>query len=152
MGQSSKAIKKVIRRSNKLYEKDVESISELISKWPGQAPTWNEIIDKVKSLTQQEYTRQALSRHNDIAVAFDTRRKGADQEPRRPRGSVGLQIANDKIDALKGENEFLKAINRQFKEQYVRWIINAYAKGLTIEALDGALVAPKRGSLHKEED
>lgn len=131
------------QRAKKLREKDVKFIAQLITQWPERAPTWDQVVAKIAEMTGEEYTRQALHRHQTIALAFETRRSRP-QDARAPRGSIALQIAEGKIVDLKAQVAFLEAENRQYKERLVRWAYNAYAK-MTEAELDEPLPDPQRG-------
>lgn len=145
MGKVAKTTAGSRKRSRKLRDNDIDFIARLITGWPECAPKWDEIIAKVKSVTGEEYTRQALARHKRIVLALEARRERPDSK-RAPRGSVAARIAQDKIEKLKTQVAALEKENADLKEQFVRWAYNAYGRGLTREMLDADLPAIRRGN------
>ena len=151
MGRKIAQTKPVRSRSKKLREADIEFIANMIAVWPDPAPTWAEIIAKIKTVNNQEYTRQALSKHERIALAFETR-KSRVMTARAPRGSVMIQEANARIEALQAQLALKDKIIETLKERFVRWAFNAHGRGMTEAMLDQPMIDPRRGNLHQEND
>lgn len=151
MARPEKPIKPSRKRSKKLRETDVEFIANLIAAWPDNAPTWDDVIARVKTINQQQYTRQALSKHQKIALAFELR-KSRPIKARAPRGSVMAQEARDRIEALLATIELKDKIIETLRERFVRWAYNANGKKMTEAMLDAPLVDPRRGNLHQENE
>lgn len=124
-----------------LTDANIETICEMITGWDTKTPlTWREIESAVEGRLGHRYTRQALEKRERIKTAYTTRSNVLKNLPERsPRGSVELLAAQARIDSLKAENERLKVENERLLAQFVRWLYNATAAGLTKETLNAAL-------------
>jgi hypothetical protein len=127
-----------MKRSRNLSEDDLQAIIEMLDGWAGPL-TWKLLIDAVYSRLRNRYTRQALHKHQRIRIAFEVRKKNPDQGEQRPRGSVQLQKAMERITRLEAENQRLQRENDLLLEQFARWAYNAYVKGISESELNRPL-------------
>lgn len=71
-----------------LNDKNIKDIREMLDGWNGPL-TWQSLIDGIKGLTGQTYTRQTLHSHEPIRLAYSVRRNIIKDRPEvAPRGSV----------------------------------------------------------------
>ncbi len=118
-----------------LTTKDIEIFVKLIHVWEGKL-TWEALCDEGAKLIGSRPTRQTLSAHERIMVAYQGRKKSGFTPTRRP---ASLSIAEQRIRALEGENSCLQDENYRLLEQFQRWQYNAYKRGVSAEVLDAPL-------------
>lgn len=125
-------------RAPNLTDESIEKIVRVIGSWSGERLTWNLLIDAVSVSLKARYTRQALSKHTKIQIAYDTKNKAL--SARRPdsesTGNADLDKALRVIDELKLEVARLKVGERIFLEQFARWAHNATQAGIDYQILD----------------
>jgi hypothetical protein len=63
----------MVRRSKNLDDKLIREIVEILDGW-SDALTWDALVDTVYKRTGQQYTRQALHKHERIKQAFTHRK------------------------------------------------------------------------------
>lgn len=147
----------MVRRSKNLSDDDIQLIVNILDGWSGKL-TWPLVIEAVERRLHSRYTRQALYKHDRIAAAVELARKALG----RAKGPVGrtskspvLQLALDRIERLKRENQRLEAENNRLLEQFARWVYNASLRNLDEAFLNQALPRaskrqdPVRKSAHR---
>jgi hypothetical protein len=129
------------RRSPNLTQAAVREILDIIDGWAGEPLTWAALTARIWQRLGATYTRQALHRHTRIAAAFSRRRLEAASETgtKQPRGSVEVQKARESIARLQAKIERLEDENRALTEQFLVWLYNANARGVSVEQLNRAL-------------
>ncbi len=127
-------------RAKNLRDNDVALIVSIIDGWGGNL-TWDALIADIELRLHSRYTRQALHKHVRIRDAFAFRKKGAmtREEVKRPRGSIELRKAMERIARLEAENARLEAENNNLLSQFARWAYNASIRGLDATYLGQAL-------------
>jgi hypothetical protein len=128
------------RRSKNLDASITAEIIAILDCWVGKL-TWELLLNRIESNFSLKYTRQTLSNHQDIALAFRARKKSA---PKNPRIRVSptnpeLDLAICRINALEATNARLNEENRNLLEQFVRWSYNAYTRGIDHSVLNKPL-------------
>lgn len=122
-----------------LTEKQKKAICEMINNWPLNGKlTWPNIVKAVKARFDLEFTRQTLSSHNAIALAYSARKELMSQNKYRghvPK-SMSFQTALETVEKLKGQMALLKAENLALKQQFARWAHNAKNRGLSFDYLN----------------
>lgn len=128
-----------------LTDEDIATVCQILDGWTGKL-TWEDLIEAIAQRLLRRYTRQALFRHIRIRQAFDQRkeklRNGYEQPVAR---TAELQLALDRVERLKSENERLTEENRRLLEQFVRWSYNAHSRGITEQQLNQPLPTVDRG-------
>ena len=135
----------MVRRSKNLDDKLIREIVEILDGW-SDALTWDALVDTDYKRTGQQYTRQALHKHERIKQAF-THRKitlGSPQDGGRKVKDPVLQLTLDRLARVEAENDRLKRENATLLEQFVRWTYNAGLKGLSLDVLNQPLPAVRR--------
>jgi hypothetical protein len=124
-------------RSPNLTDSTIREILDVIDGWAEAPLTWDGLLDRVEQRLGARYRRQALHRHSRIAEAFARRRVEVVRLPRAKsgRGSIEVQKARETISRLQAKIERLEAENRALTEQFLVWLCNANARGVTVEQL-----------------
>lgn len=131
----------------RLSDTDLKKIIAIIDGWnPRTKLSWESLVDAVETHLGRPYSRQALSRHDQIKLAFSTRKKQL-RDGVNDQGyvrSLDLQKAIERIDRLEAENMRLNAEKDRLLEQFVRWLKNASDAGVSPERLNKPLTKPDR--------
>ncbi|AEI75786.1 hypothetical protein CNE_1c04210 [Cupriavidus necator N-1] len=131
-------------RARNLGDEDLEAISRLLDGWDGKL-SWELLIEAIETRLKARYTRQALSQHARIKLAFQLTKERLTGQPRsKQQGSAGLgateaQALLERYQRLEGENARLKAENERLLEQFVVWAYNASNRGLDARFLSQPL-------------
>ena len=125
-------------RASNLSEADIALIVRIILAWEGSL-RWELLVERIASDPElkQKYTRQALSRHSEIAEAFRRRRRA----PLKANVYVSLemQAAEARIMRVEAELALAKKQISGLKERHVLWAYNARIRGITESELDRPL-------------
>lgn len=125
--------------SRNLTPSAVEQIVSILDGWSGKL-TWDLLIISIARHLKGSYTRQALHKHERIKRAFMLRKQILSTSVGAKKVvSPELQVANDRIARLEGENGRLQMENDRLLEQFVRWAYNAYSRGLDEQFLSRPL-------------
>lgn len=126
--------------ARRLADADIAAVCEMLDGWRGSL-TWEGLVDSVEQRFGHRYTRQALNLHVRISDAFRLRKKVLRDAPERPPSAtpVGVQVMQERLSRLEGENGRLNAENQRLLEQFVRWSYNASLRGLDDRYLNQAL-------------
>ena len=124
------------KRARNLNEEDIKSIVEIIDGFSGNL-SWGALIAEIRLRLYNTYTRQALHKHVRIREAFAHYKQAPQRADvcRRPRGSIELQKALERIARLEAENKRLKFENDDLLGQFARWAYNAATRGLDADFL-----------------
>jgi hypothetical protein len=120
------------KRARNLSPKDVADIVGTLDGWTGKL-SWESLIDAVERRKHARYTRQALYRHEQVRLAFTSRKKalsGQQSEDDPGEQSPELRAALERKARLEAENARLRAENDSLLEQFARWAYNAHTRGL----------------------
>lgn len=121
----------------RLSDADIESIINLIDSWAGDRISWASLIDTIDRRLGFRPSRQALSGHDRIKLAFQTRKKGLQREAPPPPSVAS--VLQQRLKRVEAELERIKAENAALLEQFVRWQYNAETRGLSKEKLNNPL-------------
>ena len=128
------------QRARNLDDAGIKDIVEILDGW-SEKLTWDLLIETINFRTHNNYTRQALHKHERIKNAFElckVRLADGDVAIRNVR-SPELQKALERIARLEAENKRLESENNQLLEQFVRWAYNAYTRGFDSQFLNQPL-------------
>ena len=126
-------------RSSNITDQNIEDIVRLLDGWAAGKLTWNSLIDAVSFRFNEQYTRQALSKHNRIKRAYDITKERIAGNKDTTLGPRGQDILAQKIERLEAENLRLTQENEDLLFQFARWAYNAYTKGITQDELEKPL-------------
>jgi cell division protein FtsB len=141
-----KTEKVIVRRSKKINQLIMQTVLRILDSWSGRL-TWNLLIDAVAKKTYQHYTRQTLADHREIQLAFQLtkERLSVHKVGEKILYSPEDIIESQRNQALRAENERLKAEIENMQEKFNRWAVNAFTrKGMTEEMLDEPLQKVRR--------
>jgi len=130
-------------RAPNLSAENIETIVSLIDAWTGEL-TWERLIAAIASTFGATYTRHGLSHHAPVARAFRLKKNALRTSTVRKRDwsstwSTELQTALARIKKLEAETARLEAENGRLLAQFVVWLYNADARGLSEEHLNAPL-------------
>ena len=128
----------------RLNDRTIERAVRVLDAWSGKL-TWDRYLDELCRVLGHRYTKVAMLNRPRIAEAWRLAKQ------RRPASQIraddsALATSQDRVEALKNENERLARENESLKVQFLRWQYNAYQlKGLTFDQLDAPLPPVDRG-------
>lgn len=133
-----------------LSESDIARIVETIDTL--DHVTWDNVVSAVRRRLGREYTRQALSSHARIKIAFDARKRAARETVKSggvvPRTDVERLLIG-RVEAMQRKIERLEAENAAAMRQFVIWAYNAHALNIPEHELDRPLPPSGRKSTEK---
>lgn len=128
-----------------LTEKDINKILGALDGWEGKL-TWDRLCESVAALVGKKPTRQSLSSHQKIKLAFVNKKKRLREDIEEVKTPQSLALAAQRIKRLEEINARLKNENDRLIEKFVIWQYNAYRNGVMQEDLDMPLPAIDRKS------
>ncbi len=137
------------QRAKNLCDADIEAIVGILDGWDGKL-TWDLLIEGIESRMRVQYTRQALSQHQRVKLAFQLAKERLGGVPRtKERSRTRLNEADaqaliERYKRLEAENARLKFENERLLEQFVTWAYNASTRGLDMGFLCQPLPAVER--------
>lgn len=133
-----------IKSAPRLNDRTIERAVRVLDIWTGKL-TWDRYLDELARILGHRYTKVAMLNRPRIAEAWRLAKQRSPSGEIRA-GDAALARAQERLDALRNENERLRLENDQLKEQFLRWQYNAYQlKALTIDELDRPLPPVDRG-------
>lgn len=108
---------------------------DVIHRMPG-TPTWQRIVRAVGEETGFAYTRQALQAHTPIKAVYDARRRGDPAMPGGPRLSARARATIEREEGYKQQIAELQAELARYREKFVLWSYNAFARDLSAQLFE----------------
>ena len=129
-----------------ITDQDIEKIVSLIDQWDDEKKfTWSALCSIAEKRHSIAATRQTLQGYSRIKAAYDDKKEALRENGKRKlKVPQSLQIAAKRIATLEAENSRLKKEQERLLTQFVVWQYNAYANGVTMDALSRPL--PKKDS------
>jgi len=125
-----------MKMANKLDDKEVDLILDNINNWSScHYITWQSLCLKIETVLGRTISRQALSRHSDIAVAFNKAKGKAKERYSSMKIPLTLKSAAEKIDRLEKENKELVLKNKNLLIMIGQLQMAAYGKRVCIDDL-----------------
>lgn len=122
--------------ANKLYNNEIDLILDNINNWSDcSAITWQSLCLKVEAVLGRTISRQALSRHSDIAIAFNKAKGKARERYSSMKIPLTLKSAAEKIDRLERENKELVLKNKNLLIMIGQLQMAAYGKKVSVDDL-----------------
>jgi hypothetical protein len=127
-------------RNRVFTEHDIEAIVTLIRDWPKETIAWQTVCEKAEPILGYTPSRQGLSQHEVILVAFQARKRNLRLQPQisTPMPS-SLAIAAQRISRLQAENSELILQIKALRHRFRIWQYNAHARNMTEADLDRPL-------------
>lgn len=127
-------------RNRVFTDHDIEAIVNLIRDWPKESIAWREVCERAKSVLGYMPSRQGLSQHEAILIAFQARKRKLKVQPQKSSPTPSsLAIAAQRIARLQAENNELELQIKQFRHRFRVWQYNAHARNMTEADLDRPL-------------
>jgi hypothetical protein len=113
-------------RSKNLSNETIEIIVQLLDGWASKL-TWDHLISAIDFKTQQHYTRQALSNHPKIKLAFDTTKQRLSKEEKNSIIKTPNDLLIKRLEILEFENKRLENENNRLLKKFTKLlqVINA---------------------------
>lgn len=136
-------------RAPNLSEELMKSIISLLDGWEGPL-SWAALIDEINVREGVLYTRQTLSRYEQITLAFNLvkKRRGVantTSERKKSLAPIEQEMLLDRVTRLEAENSRLKDENQRLLERFVIWTYNVKSRGFDEEFLNRPLPIVDRG-------
>jgi len=122
-------------RSKNLSDQSIEVIVQLLDGWASKL-TWDHLISAIDFKLHQHYTRQALSSHPQIKLAYDKTKQRLSLEQKKEAKKSEKDILLEQLQNLEKENQRLKKENQELLALNHRVTYNAYVHGLSLEQLN----------------
>jgi hypothetical protein len=136
------------KQSPNLDDAAIHEFVRLLDGWTGRL-SWAALIEAIADLTRIRYTRQALSQHERLKLAFSVRRAALRTRAGGSRvtaKSLNVQALLETNARLEAERDRFTEENAQLLEPFVRWAYNAHTRGLREKDLNRPLPAVDRNS------
>lgn len=117
----------------RLTDDEIERIVGLLVAWQGEL-SWDLLTERVEGLLKRSFTRQGLSKQENILTAFQQAKDRIRASPKKSpvsKMSAELAIALAKVDALEAEIAVLKAERNRFHEKFAVWQYNSRSQGIS---------------------
>ncbi|HHQ5364843.1 TPA: hypothetical protein ACSQ2O_000490 [Klebsiella michiganensis] len=122
--------------ARKFYDKEIKAIVKLIETWSKPDFTWDSLCVACKKILGKVPTRQALSQHSEIVVAYRTRKRSAMVKRQNMKLPGSLSLAAKKIERLENDNSALKYENNNLLLMIQRMHENAYRHNILASILE----------------
>ena len=120
--------------SKHLSAQQIDKILSLLDSWPsGTKLGWDTLRQCLRTCLLQVPSRQALARHDRIQEAFRARKVSLRTET--PISASDPYLA-ERVRRLEAENHRLRVENQALLQRFVRWLYNAYKRGVMPQHLD----------------
>ncbi|MDX0442751.1 hypothetical protein GOD94_16205 [Sinorhizobium medicae] len=117
----------------RLTEDEIDRIVGLLVGWQGDL-SWDLLTERVEAVLKRPFTRQGLSKQENVLVAFQQAKDRLRSSPKTPSHSAisaELGVALGRVATLEAEIAVLKAERNRFYEKFATWQYNARSKGLS---------------------
>jgi hypothetical protein len=140
-------------RNRVFTQTDIDGIVSLIRNWPKETIKWGDICTAAERVLGFKPSRQGLSQHEAILIAFQSRKGHLRIQPKEasPMPS-SLAIASKRIASLNAEKRELELQIKQLRERFRTWQYNAHVKNMTEEDLDKPLPIIDKDVSESEKD
>lgn len=132
------------KRAKNLDAGAIKVIVGILDGWAGRL-TWAGLVDKIEERLFNRYTRQALDSHEQIKLAFLSRKTSLSPLAPTKRAPVNLEALEQRLARVEAENARLHGENERLLEQFARWAYNAHLNGLDKSTLNQDLPRVDRG-------
>lgn len=128
--------------ARKFYDKEIKSIIKIIENWEKPNFTWDTVCLACKTILGKVPTRQALSQHTEIVVAYKTRKRAGSVKLPNRKLPGSLSLAASRIERLENDNKALKQENNNLLLMIKKMHENAYRHNILVSILEEEI--PKR--------
>ncbi|EQB8081304.1 hypothetical protein [Yersinia pseudotuberculosis] len=125
--------------AKKFYEKEIKAIVKIIENWNKPDFTWDCLCKASYKTLGKIPTRQALSQHTEIVVAYKTRKRAGLVKHQNTKLPGSLTLAARRIERLENDNAALKQENNNLLLMIQRMHENAYRHNILASILEEEL-------------
>ncbi|HGL5852349.1 TPA: hypothetical protein ACKFU2_003623 [Enterobacter hormaechei] len=122
--------------ARKFYDKEIKAIVKLIEAWSKPDFTWDSLCIACNKILGKVPTRQALSQHSEIVVAYKTRKRSGMGKRQNRKLPGSLSLAAKRIERLENDNLALKYENNNLLLMIQRMHENAYRHNILASILE----------------
>ncbi|HBP8793644.1 TPA: hypothetical protein L6695_003492 [Escherichia coli] len=122
--------------ARKFYDKEIKAIVKLIETWSKPDFTWDSLCMACKKILGKVPTRQALSQHSEVVVAYRTRKRSGMIKRQNTKLPGSLSLAAKRIERLENDNSALKYENNNLLLMIQRMHENAYRHNILASILE----------------
>lgn len=122
--------------ARKFYDKEIKAIVNLIETWSKPDFTWDSLCVACKRILGKVPTRQALSQHSEIVVAYRTRKRSGMVKRQNTKLPGSLSLAAKRIERLENDNSALKYENNNLLLMIQKMHENAYRHNILASILE----------------
>lgn len=122
-----------------LTKTDILIIVDTINGWKKPPITWEAICDAVQPVVGKRPTRQSLSSHTLVKIAYKKKAETLSCEYIARPSPSSLSVAQARIEKLEAELSLMAARNQVLLEQFVIWQYNASKFGISENMLNERL-------------
>ncbi|WP_312951149.1 hypothetical protein [Superficieibacter sp.] len=122
--------------ARKFYDKEIKAIVKLIETWSKPDFTWDSLCVACKKILGKVPTRQALSQHTEIVIAYRTRKRSGMIKRQNTKLPGSLSLAAKRIERLENDNSALKYENNNLLLMIQRMHENAYRHNILASILE----------------
>lgn len=122
--------------ANKLDGNEIDLIIDNINNWSDcSAITWQSLCLKIEAVLGRTISRQALSRHSDITIAFNKAKSKGKDRFSSMKIPLTLKSAAERINKLESENKELISRNKNLLIMINQLQMAAYGKKVSLDDL-----------------
>ncbi len=115
----------------------VQRIVGIVDGWKsGTKITWDALVRQIRLDMEIWTTRQTVARHEEVNVAFSSRKAGLRKEV---DGGCDDRVLAQRLRRETAESARLREQNEVYRERLARWQYNAYKHGLKEQDLEEPL-------------
>ena len=122
--------------ARKFYDKEIKAIVKVIETWSKPDFTRDSLCVACKKILGKVPTRQALSQHSEIVVAYRTRKRSGMVKRQNTKLPGSLSLAAKRIERLENDNSALKYENNNLLLMIQRMHENAYKHNILASILE----------------
>lgn len=126
-------------------QQHIAAVVRLIRGWDGDKIRWVDVCEAAGNLIGFTPSRQGLSRHEAILVAFQSKQESLRIGGHHQPVPSSLAIAAKRIAGLQAKNRELERRIRDLNERFRTWQYNAHVRNISEEELDRPLPVVTKG-------
>lgn len=115
----------------RLTSDEIDQIVELLTSWRGEL-SWDLLTERVEMLLGRPFSRQGLSKHQNIQTAFQQAKdRIRTDKPSYAKPLPEIEMMQNTIDSLRAKISVMEAERGRYEEKFATWLYNARSRGIT---------------------